>query len=82
MDGEPWQKRLEALGINQRELAEAIGYTAPKLSAALRGKKMAYGVPKHLRALVLALEALDEDERSDWLLKAKAEPSQKPKAGQ
>lgn len=79
MDGEPWQKRLEALGINQRELAEAIGYSAPKLSAALRGKGMANGVPKHLRALIIALEALDAAERADWLVKAKAEHLSKSK---
>lgn len=81
MDGEPWQMRVKALGISQVDLADALGYTTPKLSAALRGKKMANGVPKHLRALVLALEALEPDERASWLEKAKAERA-KPKGDQ
>jgi hypothetical protein len=73
MDGGPWQKRLDAMGISQRGLAEAIGYTAPKLSAALRGKGMANGVPQHLKALILALERLSESKRAEWLIAAKAE---------
>jgi len=77
MDGEPWQKRLDAMGISQRELAEAIGYSAPKLSAALRGKGMANGVPQHLKALILALERMPEAKRAEWLVAAKAERREK-----
>jgi transcriptional regulator with XRE-family HTH domain len=78
MDGEPWQMRVKALGISQVDLADALGYTTPKLSAALRGKGMANGVPKHLRALIIALEDMSADQRADWLVKAKAE-RRKPK---
>lgn len=79
MDGEPWQMRVKALGISQVDLADALGYTTPKLSAALRGKKMAHGVPKHLRALIIALEDMTADQRADWLVKAKAERRERKK---
>lgn len=73
MDGEPWQMRVKSLGISQVDLADALGYTTPKLSAALRGKDMANGVPKHLRAMIIALEDMNGDQRDAWLQKAKAE---------
>jgi hypothetical protein len=72
MDGEPWQMRLDALGISQKDFAFAIGYTPSNLSTALRGH-LVKGVPLHLRALIVALEAMTEAQRSDWLSTARRE---------
>ncbi len=78
VDGEPWQMRVKALGISQKDLADAIGMTPTNLSLGLRGG-WAGGVPQDLKALVLALERLSESKRADWLDAARRERPSKPK---
>lgn len=72
MDGQPWQMRLKALGISQKELADAIGMTPTNLSVGLRGG-WAGGVPQDIKALILALERLSEGKRAEWLTAARVE---------
>jgi transcriptional regulator with XRE-family HTH domain len=72
MENEPWQNRLKALGLKQSEFAEAVGLTATNLSEGLRGRWKT-GVPSYLKALIIALELLDEENRQRWLIKTRAE---------
>lgn len=72
MDREPWQMRLKALGISQKDLADAIGMTPTNLSVGLRGG-WAGGVPQDIKALILALERLSESKRAEWLDAARRE---------
>lgn len=72
VDGEPWQMRLKALGISQKDLAGAIGMTPTNLSVGLRGG-WAGGVPQDIKALILALERLSESKRAEWLDAARRE---------
>jgi transcriptional regulator with XRE-family HTH domain len=72
MDGQPWQMRLKALGISQKDLADAIGMTPTNLSVGLRGG-WAGGVPQDIKALILALERLSESNRAEWLDVARRE---------
>lgn len=76
VDSEPWQMRLKALGIRQNAFADAVGLTATNLSEGLRGTWKA-GVPQYLRAIIIALEALEPMERLAWLEEARRE-RQKP----
>lgn len=70
VDGEPWQMRLKALGISQKDLADAIGMTQTNLGIGLRGG-WAGGVPQDIKALILALERLSSEKRAEWLVAAR-----------
>lgn len=72
VDNEPWQMRLRALGIRQNAFADAVGLTPTNLSEGLRGTWKG-GVPQYLKALIIALEAMKEADRSAWLEAARAE---------
>lgn len=65
------------MGISQADMAEAVGMTPTNLSTGLRSGGTilgwASGVPQHLKALIIALEALTDDQRAQWLADAKAE---------
>lgn len=79
VDGEPWQMRLKALGISQKDLADAIGMTQTNLGIGLRGGWTG-GVPQDLKALILALERLSDERRVEWLVAAKMERREKAKS--
>jgi len=69
----PWQRRLEAAGLNQRKLSAIVGRREKTVSTAIRGR-LKGGVPKYLKVIIIALELMDEDQRERLFELARAEP--------
>lgn len=66
MEGRPWQVRAKEKGLTQRTLARIAGKAENTVSRQLRGE---FGdeAAKYLIALILAWEAMSDDQRLAWL---------------
>lgn len=69
----PWQRRLEAAGLNQRKLSAIVGRREKTVSTAIRGR-LKGGVPKYLKVIIMAWELMDDAQRERLLDLARAEP--------
>ena len=69
----PWQRRLEAAGLKQRQLSAIVGRREKTVSTAIRGR-LKGGVPKYLKVIIIAWELMDEAQRERLLALARAEP--------
>jgi len=75
----PWQRRLKAAGLTQRQLADIVGRLEKTVSKQIRGL-LKGGVPKHLKVIIMAWELMDEEQRTRWLGMAQAESGDDEKA--
>lgn len=66
MENTPWQVRARAVGGKQKELAAALGTAENTLSRQLRGRR-GRGVPSYIKAVIVALELMSEEQRKAWL---------------
>lgn len=66
MENHPWQNRARAAGLTQKMLARLLGHAEITISRQLRGHWES-GVPKHVRAAIVAWELMTPDQREAWL---------------
>ena len=66
MDDEIWQRRARAAGLTQKALAKLLGHAENTISRQLRGHWES-GIPKHVRAMIVAWERLPEEARAEVL---------------
>lgn len=60
----PWQTRLKAMGLSQKQFAAAFGLAENTVSRQLRGE---WPTPLYIKALILALERMEPIQRAAWL---------------
>ena len=65
MENLPWQQRAKEAGLPQRLLAWIAGLTPHAVSLGLRGQWKS-GVPRHLKALIIAWEIMNPEQRKTW----------------
>jgi transcriptional regulator with XRE-family HTH domain len=58
----PWQVRLKALGLSQKQFAVIFGLAENTVSRQLRGE---WETPRYIKALILALEQMPDRDR--WI---------------
>ncbi|MGL4962837.1 MAG: hypothetical protein ACRC67_16515 [Inquilinus sp.] len=75
----PWQRRLKAAGLTQRQFANIVGRLEKTVSNQIRGR-LKGGVPKHLKVIIMAWELMNEEQRKRWLDMAQAESGDDEKA--
>jgi hypothetical protein len=68
MENYPWQLRARRAGLKQRTLAWILGHMESSISSQLRGH-WGGGVPRHVKAAILAWEEMTPEQRSSWLAK-------------
>lgn len=60
----PWQVRLKALGISQKQFAALVGLAENTVSRQMRGE---WPMPGYVKALIVALEIIGKDRIPEWL---------------
>jgi hypothetical protein len=88
MEKQPWQTRAKEAGLPQRLLAWIVGSTPHAVSQGLRGHWRS-GVPRYLKAVILAWRIMTPEMRKRWLAEleaaekaeAHAETDKSPPAG-
>jgi hypothetical protein len=76
-ENHPWQLRARKAGLTQRMLARITGFRESTVSSQLRGH-WTNGVPQHIRAIIIAWEAMATDQRLSWLAQMEAEAAASP----
>lgn len=66
-----WGLRAHRVGLDQKTLALLAGAAPNSVSRGLKGE-WASGVPGHLKALVIAWEAMTAEQRMAWVEAVKA----------
>lgn len=66
----PWQQRLKALGLTQKEFARLTGWAENTISRQMREE---WPMPQYVRVMILALEAMTPEQRESWAVRAAAE---------
>ena len=59
----PWQARLKALGISQKQLAALTGLAENTVSRQMREE---WPMPRYVKALILALELIGKERLGEW----------------
>lgn len=66
----PWQQRLKALGLTQKEFARLTGWAENTVSRQMREE---WPMPQYVRVMILALEQMTPEQRARWAAKAESE---------
>lgn len=72
MENRPWQRRAKEAGLPQRRLAWIADLTPQAVSKGLRGHWRA-GVPRYLKAIILAWRIMSPEMRRQWLAELEAD---------
>ena len=60
----PWQMRLKALGISQKQFAALTGLAENTVSRQMREE---WPMPPYVKALILALTIIGKDRLAEWV---------------
>jgi predicted transcriptional regulator len=66
----PWQQRLKALGLTQKEFAALTGLAENTVSRQMRGD---WDMPLYVKSLICALEVIGPERLADWKAKVARE---------
>jgi hypothetical protein len=66
----PWQQRLKAMGLTQKEFARVTGWTENTISRQMRGD---WEMPRYVKAMILALGAMTPEQRKAWAAEVEKE---------
>jgi transcriptional regulator with XRE-family HTH domain len=66
MDRTEWQLRAKRAGLSQKALAGLMGFAENTVSRQLRGLWES-GVPRHIKAAIIAWELMTPDQRNRWI---------------
>ncbi len=67
-----WQQQAKEAGLSQRVLARLVGKAPITISRALRGHWKS-GIPRYLKAVIMAWRLMTPDQRKAWLKAMDAE---------
>lgn len=79
MEHHPWQRRARAAGLSQKVLAALLGHAEITISRQLRGHWES-GVPRHIKAAIIAWELMSPDQRELWLKAIEKGDDDKPQS--